>query len=78
MGRTEGGNSSNYEIYTEIGEVTGRGKIYGIFARALGNPGSRVFAGYFAGPVGIGRTEAEEYRFPDTRGEETQSHQKLY
>ncbi|MBZ9630602.1 hypothetical protein LB465_07400 [Salegentibacter sp. LM13S] len=72
VGRTEGANSSNYGIYTEIGEVTGRGKIYGIFARALGNPSSRVFAGYFAGPVGIGRTEAEEYRFPDTRGEENQ------
>ncbi|WP_339649013.1 hypothetical protein, partial [uncultured Salegentibacter sp.] len=72
VGRTEGASSSNYGIYTEIGETSGRGKIYGIFARALGNSSARVFAGYFAGPVGIGRTEAEEYRFPDTRGKENQ------
>ncbi|WP_282017849.1 hypothetical protein [Salegentibacter mishustinae] len=72
VGRTEGANSSNYGIFTEIGETSGRGDIYGIYARAAGNSSSRVFAGYFEGPVGIGKTPAEEYTLPDTRGEENQ------
>jgi len=72
VGRTEGANSSNYGIFTEIGETSGRGNIYGIYARAKGNSSSRVFAGYFEGPVGIGKTPAEEYTFPDSRGEENQ------
>lgn len=72
VGRTEGANSSNYGIFTEIGETSGRGEIYGIYARAEGNSSSRVFAGYFEGPVGIGKTTAVEYTFPDSRGEENQ------
>lgn len=72
VGRTEGANSNNYGILTEIGTSTGRGNIYGIYARAEGNSSSRVFAGYFEGPVGIGKTQAEEYRLPDSRGEENQ------
>ncbi|MBI6119940.1 hypothetical protein [Salegentibacter maritimus] len=72
VGRTEGANSSNYGIFTEIGESSGRGNIYGIYARALGNSSSRVFAGYFEGPVGIGRTKAQEYILPELRGEENQ------
>ncbi|OEY72691.1 hypothetical protein [Salegentibacter salarius] len=72
VGRTEGANSSNYGIFTEIGETSGRGNIYGIYARAEGNSSSRVFAGYFAGPVGIGKTPAVEYTLPDSRGEENQ------
>jgi hypothetical protein len=72
VGRTEGASSDNYGIFTEIGTNTGRGNIYGIYARAEGNSSSRVFAGYFAGPVGIGKTPAEEYILPDSRGEENQ------
>ncbi|WP_286761421.1 hypothetical protein [Salegentibacter sp. UBA1130] len=72
VGRTEGANSNNYGILTEIGTSTGRGNIYGIYARAEGNSSSRVFAGYFAGRIGIGRTQAEEYIFPDSRGAENQ------
>jgi hypothetical protein len=72
VGRTEGASSDNYGIFTEIGTNTGRGNIYGIYARAEGNSSSRVFAGYFAGPVGIGKTPAEEYTLPDSRGEENQ------
>ncbi|SHF47391.1 hypothetical protein SAMN05444483_101244 [Salegentibacter echinorum] len=70
VGRTEGANSDNYGIFTEIGTNTGRGHIYGIYARAEGNPSSRVFAGYFEGPVGIGKSKAEEYTLPDSRGKE--------
>ena len=69
---SEGASSDNYGIFTEIGTNTGRGNIYGIYARAEGNSSSRVFAGYFAGPVGIGKTPAEEYTLPDSRGEENQ------
>ena len=65
-------DSDNYGIFTEIGSSTGRGNIYGIYARAEGNSSSRVFAGYFAGPVGIGKTPAVEYTLPDSRGEENQ------
>jgi hypothetical protein len=72
VGRTEGASSNNYGIFTEIGTSTGRGNIYGIYARAEGNPSSKVFAGYFAGRVGIGKTPAEEYILPDSRGEENQ------
>lgn len=70
VGRTDGSNSFNYGIFTEIGETSGRGTIYGIYARAKGNSSSRVFAGYFEGPVGIGKSEAEEYILPDSRGKE--------
>jgi len=70
VGRTEGANSENFGIYSKIGEPTGRGSIYGIYAVAYGNPSSRVFAGYFAGRVGIGITPAVEYIFPDSRGKE--------
>lgn len=72
VGKTEGASSSNYGIFTEIGEASGRGDIYGIYARALGNSSSKVFAGYFEGRVGIGKTPAEEYVFPDSRGKENQ------
>ncbi|WP_037320123.1 hypothetical protein [Salegentibacter sp. Hel_I_6] len=72
VGRTEGANSNNYGILTEIGTPTGRGNIYAIYAKAEGNSSSRVFAGYFAGPVGIGKTPAVEYTLPDSRGEENQ------
>lgn len=70
VGETDGANSDNYGIFTEIGTNTGRGNIYGIYARAEGNPSSRVYAGYFEGPVGIGKSKAEEYTLPDSRGKE--------
>jgi len=72
VGRTEGASSHNYGIFSEIGSTTGRGNIYGIYARAEGNSSANVYAGYFAGRVGIGKTPAVEYTFPDSRGEENQ------
>lgn len=72
VGRTEGANSHNYGILSEIGTSTGRGNIYAIYGRAEGNSSSNVFAGYFAGRVGIGKTPTEEYIFPASRGEENQ------
>lgn len=72
VGRTEGASSVNYGILTEIGTSTGRGTVYGIYAKAEGNNSSKVYAGYFAGRLGIGRTPGEEYVLPDTRGDEDQ------
>jgi hypothetical protein len=72
VGRTEGATSNNYGIYTEIGEPTGRGNIYGIYSKAQGNSNSNVFAGYFAGRVGIGSDPANDYVLPDSRGSEGQ------
>ncbi|MBZ9729474.1 hypothetical protein LB467_07215 [Salegentibacter sp. JZCK2] len=72
VGRTEGANSHNYGILSEIGTSTGRGNIYAIYARAEGNSSANVFAGYFAGRVGIGKTPVEEYVLPDVRGVENQ------
>lgn len=72
VGRTEGATSHNYGIYTEIGEPTGRGIIYGIYAKAEGNSSSDVYAGYFAGRVGIGSNPVSDYVLPDVRGTEGQ------
>ncbi|HSP12260.1 MAG TPA: hypothetical protein VLO29_07015 [Salegentibacter sp.] len=72
VGRTEGATSYNYGIYTEIGAASGRGNIYGIYAKAQGNSSSEVYAGYFAGRVGIGSDPASDYVLPDTRGSEGQ------
>lgn len=72
VGRTDGANSHNYGIYTEIGEITGRGNIYGIYAKAEGNSSSKVYAGYFEGRVGIGSNPANDYALPDVRGTEGQ------
>lgn len=72
VGRTEGANTDNYGIYTEIGASSGRGNIFGIYAKALGNSSSEVYAGYFAGRVGIGSDPADDYVLPDSRGTEGQ------
>lgn len=68
VGRTFGGFSNHYGIFSEIGTVDGQGYVYGIYSKALGNNPSRVFAGYFAGRLGIGVTPQEEYIFPGSRG----------
>tara|TARA_R100000935_G_scaffold31272_1_gene51820 strand:+ start:1234 stop:2445 length:1212 start_codon:yes stop_codon:yes gene_type:complete len=73
VGKTFGTNSSNYGIYSEIGQTTGTGKIYGIYSVAFGSNLDKVYAGYFAGRIGVGNTPAEEYIFPATRGSNSQS-----
>lgn len=72
VGRTFGARSNNYGIYSEIGSVQGVGNIYGIYSTALGDANSNVFAGYFAGRLGIGLTPETEYVLPTTRGTEGQ------
>ncbi|MDT0644915.1 hypothetical protein RM553_18905 [Zunongwangia sp. F363] len=72
VGRTFGARSNNFGIYNEIGSVQGVGNIYGIYSVAYGDSNSNVFAGYFAGRLGIGITPDVEYVFPDSRGLENQ------
>lgn len=72
VGRTFGARSNNYGIYNQIGTIQGSGNIYGIYSIALGDPNANVFAGYFAGRVGIGATPQEEYIFPAARGKTDQ------
>ena len=72
VGRTFGAKSNNYGIYSEIGSIQGVGNIYGIYSIALGDSNSNVFAGYFAGRVGIGNTPETEYILPSSRGTEGQ------
>ncbi|TVZ25202.1 hypothetical protein JM83_0103 [Gillisia sp. Hel_I_86] len=73
VGKTFGTNSSNYGVYSEIGQITGTGKIYGVYSVAYGSNPDKVYAGYFAGRVGIGNTPTEEYIFPATRGSNSQT-----
>lgn len=73
VGKTFGTNSSNYGIYSEIGQSTGTGKIYGIYSVAFGSNLDKVYAGYFAGRIGIGNTPAEEYILPATKGSASQA-----
>lgn len=68
VGRTFGARSNNFGIYTQIGTTQGSGNIYGIYSTALGDHNANVFAGYFAGRLGIGLTPQQEYIFPATRG----------
>ncbi len=68
VGRTFGSKSNNYGIYSQIGTIQGSGNIYGIYSSALGDHNANVFAGYFAGRLGIGATPQEEYIFPDIKG----------
>lgn len=72
VGRTFGANSNNYGIYSEIGSVQGVGNIYGIYSIAIGDSNSNVYAGYFAGRVGIGATPDTDYVLPSARGSEGQ------
>ncbi|MGY5847486.1 hypothetical protein ACW6QP_08695 [Salegentibacter sp. HM20] len=72
VGRTFGANSYNYGIYTEIGTDQGNGFIYGIYSKAEGTNSSKVYAGYFAGRVGIGSNPASDYVLPVARGQKDQ------
>jgi hypothetical protein len=72
VGRTFGANSYNYGIYTEIGTDQGNGFIYGIYSKAEGTNSSKVYAGYFAGRVGIGSDTASDYVLPSARGQKDQ------
>ncbi len=72
VGNTFGAKSDNYGIYSIIGSPTSLGTIYGIYSKAEGNGSANVFAGYFAGRLGIGLTPAEEYIFPATKGKNEQ------
>ncbi|WP_089664116.1 hypothetical protein [Gramella sp. MAR_2010_147] len=73
VGRTFGARSNNYGIYSEIGSIQGVGNIYGIYSLALGDSNSNVYAGYFAGRVGIGTTPETDYILPVVRGLEGQT-----
>ena len=72
VGRTFGARSNNYGIYSQIGTVQGSGNIYGIYSSALGDANANVYAGYFAGRVGIGLSPEEEYTLPAVRGKNEQ------
>ncbi len=72
IGRTFGAKSNNYGIYSEIGTIQGVGNIYGIYSIALGDSNSNVYAGYFAGRLGIGTAPDTDYVLPTVRGLEGQ------
>lgn len=72
IGRTFGARSNNYGIYNEVGSIQGVGNIYGIYSVAYGDRNANVYAGYFAGRVGIGSTFETDYTLPDSRGLENQ------
>ena len=67
VGKTFGSTKNHYGIYNEIGTEQGNGFVYGIYSTAFGNDPKKVFAGYFAGRLGIG-TAGNDYVLPDTRG----------
>ncbi|CAM4027870.1 hypothetical protein [Gillisia limnaea] len=68
VGKTFGANSNNFGIYSVIGSNEGIGTVIGIYSSAIGSNTAKVFAGYFAGRLGIGLTPAEEYIFPAAKG----------
>ncbi len=70
VGRTYGANSNNFGLYSEIGSSTAQGNIYAIYGTAQGNSTADVFAGYFAGRLGIGLNPSSEYIFPSERANE--------
>ncbi len=72
VGNTFGAKSDNYGIYSIIGSTTSLGTIYGIYSKAEGNSSAKVFAGYFAGRLGIGLTKEEEYILPAVKGSSSQ------
>ena len=67
VGKTFGSTKNHYGIYNEIGTIQGTGFVYGIYSTAFGSDPKKVFAGYFAGRVGIGNT-GSDYILPDVRG----------
>lgn len=72
VGRTFGATKNHFGIYSQIGTIQGTGMVYGIYSSAQGNDPRKVFAGYFAGRMGIGFSPTEEYIFPGTRGQQDQ------
>lgn len=72
VGKTFGATKKHYGIYSEIGSLQGTGTVYGIYSSALGNDAGKVYAGYFAGRVGIGTDPALDYVLPESRGEKNQ------
>lgn len=67
VGKTFGSTKNHYGIYNEIGTTQGTGTVYGIYSTAFGSDPKKVYAGYFAGRVGIGTT-GNDYILPDVRG----------
>lgn len=67
VGKTFGSTKNHYGIYNEIGTTQGTGTVYGIYSTAFGSDPKKVYAGYFAGRVGIG-TVGNDYTLPDVRG----------
>jgi hypothetical protein len=67
VGKTFGSTKNHYGIYNEIGTTQGTGFVYGIYSTAFGSDPKKVYAGYFAGRVGIGTT-GNDYILPDVRG----------
>lgn len=67
VGKTFGSTKNHYGIYNEIGTTQGTGFVYGIYSTAFGSDPKKVYAGYFAGRVGIGTT-GNDYILPDIRG----------
>lgn len=72
VGKTFGATKNHYGIYSRIGTIQGTGFVYGLYSSAIGNDPKKVYAGYFAGRLGIGATPAEEYILPDVRGVQDQ------
>ena len=72
VGKTFGATKNHYGIYNEIGTAQGNGTVYGIYSVAYGNDPKKLFAGYFAGRLGIGTTPEQNYVLPDSRGTQDQ------
>lgn len=72
VGKTFGATRNHYGIFSQIGTVQGTGMVYGVYSSAQGNDPRKVYAGYFAGRVGIGFSPSEEYILPGSRGEQEQ------
>lgn len=71
VGKTFGSTKNHYGIYNKIGTTQGTGFVYGIYSTAFGNDPKKVYAGYFAGRVGIGNVN-NDYVLPDVRGQQDQ------
>ncbi|MGB7841309.1 MAG: hypothetical protein WBL21_00860 [Salinimicrobium sp.] len=67
VGKTFGSTKNHYGIYNTIGTIQGTGTVYGIYSSAFGSDPKKVYAGYFAGRVGIGTT-GNDYILPEVRG----------
>lgn len=72
VGRTYGATKNHYGIYTEIGTPLGSGYAYGLYSIAWSSDPEKVFAGYFAGRLGIGLNFEKHYVLPEERGSRNQ------